>query len=85
MRSMDMDFPHTRSTFDETIPSMYNQNRLYVGGITMCAPKRILTLSAHDYKKLLRFILEYRNELMQENRNANIYDDIFFKLLYKAK
>ena len=73
------------STFDEIIPPVYNQIRLYTGGITMSAPKRILSLSGQDYKILIRCILEYRNELIQEKECATIYDDLIIKLLRKIK
>ena len=51
----------------------------------MSAPKRILSLSGQDYKILLRCILEYRNEIMQDNQCATIYDDLIIKLLRKVK
>lgn len=38
----------------------------------MSAPKRILSLSGQDYKILIRCILEYRNELIQEKECATM-------------
>jgi len=85
MKLLGMDYLPIPSTFDEIIPPVYNQIRLYIGGITMCAPKRILSLSRQDYKILLRCILEYRNELIQKKECATIYDDLIIKLLRKEK
>lgn len=75
-----MDFPHTLSTFDETIPSMYNQVRLYIEGITMGAPKRILTLTFREQRLVIQGLLEGRNELVQENTCSDIFDDLIIKL-----
>ena len=51
----------------------------------MRSSKRMLTLSARDYRQLLQYILEYRNTLIIESRCASIYNDLNIKLLHKAK
>ena len=51
----------------------------------MSTPKIKFILSGQDYKYLVRCILEYRKNLINERKTANIYDDLFINLLYNTK
>ena len=51
----------------------------------MKAPKRIVTLTPQEQRFIIQGLIEVRNELINESKSANIYDDLIFKLLYKAK
>lgn len=46
----------------------------------MKSAKRIVTLTSQEHRFVIQSLIEVRNELIKEGKQADIYDDLIVKL-----
>ena len=51
----------------------------------MKQPKRILSLSASEYRLMLYGLLHFRNKLIQQGRYTDAVDELLIKLQYPRR
>ena len=44
--------------------------------------KRVLTIDSYEYNLLLNALMEYRNQLLQEDKSTKIINELILRLLH---